>query len=81
MSGFKNFVSQNSSSFGKYVAGKITQSVIGKAVKYGFWSLVVCCPTSLIAAVGFQGIAISALAVHSGLIEYGASKIVIKSIK
>ena len=66
--------------FGKYVASKITKSVVGKAIKYGFYSLVVICPGTLISAVGFQGVAVSAVVIHSGIIENGASMIVSKSI-
>lgn len=66
--------------FGSYIASKVTKSVVGKAVKWGFWSLVLFCPGGMITAIGYQGIVISAVTVHSGIIEYGASSIVSKKI-
>jgi hypothetical protein len=63
---------------GKYIAEKVTQSVIGRAVKWGFWSLVVLCPGSLISTVGIQGLAMAAVTVHSGLVEYSASKLILR---
>lgn len=61
--------------FGKYITKKITGSIVGKAVKYGFWTtLCFFGPGPVIAAVGIPALAIVGITAHSGLIEYGTGK-------
>lgn len=61
--------------FGKYIAKKISGSVVGKVVKYGFWTtLCFFGPGPVIATVGIPTLAIAAITAHSGIIEYGTSK-------
>jgi len=60
---------------GKYVAKKITGSLIGKAVKYGFWSSICFFgPGPIIATVGVPVLVVTGITAHSGVIEYGAGK-------
>ena len=66
---------------GKYIAGSVTKSVVGKAVRYGFWSLILFCPGAMIGAVGYTGVAVSAAAVHSGVVEYSASRLLVNKIE
>ena len=66
--------------FGKYVSKKVTQSVVGKVVKWGFWSLVFMFPGTLVTTVGVSGIVVAAATVHSGVIEYTASSLVAKGL-
>ena len=65
---------------GKYISKKVTQSVVGKVVKWGFWSLVFMFPGTLVTTVGVSGIVVAAATVHSGVIEYGASSLIAKGI-
>ena len=66
---------------GSYIVNKVTKSVVGKAVRYGFWSLLFFCPGAMIGAVGYTGVVVSAAAVHSGLVEYGASSLIVKKLE
>jgi len=64
---------------GKYLTAKVAGSVVGKVVKYGFYSILMFFgPTSVIGVVGIAGLAVSGLIVHSGAIEYGTNKAVQK---
>lgn len=60
----------------KYIGEKITKSVVGRIIKYSFYTLVLTLPGPLIATIGVTGVAISAVTVHSGILEYGVSKII-----
>ena len=66
---------------GKYIAKKVTKSVIGKAVKYGFWTLLFMFPGTAVGAVGVTGVAVGAGVVHSGIIEYSASSLICKNLE
>ena len=56
---------------GKYVAEKVTQNVASMVVTWGFWTTVaVVGPATAIGTVGIPIFAISAITVHSGVIEY-----------
>ena len=61
---------------GKYIVGKITTSLVGRAVKWVFWGVVLANPVTVVSTVGISGLAIGAATVHSGLIEYGTNKII-----
>ena len=62
---------------GKYVAEKVTQNVASMVVTWGFWTTVaVVGPTTAIGTVGIPIFALSALTVHSGVIEYIAVRTV-----
>jgi len=64
---------------GKYIIGKVTGSAVGKAAKWGFWSSVLFFgPAPIIGAIGIPGLAVAAVAVHSGVLEYTATKTVDK---
>ena len=65
---------------GKYVLKKVTKSAIGKAVKYGFWTVLLMFPGTAIGAVGVTGVAVGAGVVHSGIIEYGASSLICRNL-
>ena len=61
---------------GKYAAKRLTGNLVGKVVRYGFWGLLFTAPGPMVAAVGVTGVAVSAIVVHSGLVEYGVSTLV-----
>ena len=63
--------------FGKYIIGKVSGSVIGRVVKWGFWPAIYLVGP---ATIGIQGIAVAAIVVHSGIVEYTASKAVDKAV-
>ena len=66
---------------GKYIVGKLSSSMAGKAVKYSFWGLICFFgPVAVVSTVGVPGLALAAVTVHSGLIEYGTQKAVNKII-
>ena len=64
----------------KYITEKVTKSVVGKIVRWGFWSVVLLCPTAIVGTVGIPALAVAAITVHSGVIEYGTSKIITNKI-
>lgn len=66
---------------GKYVAEKITQSAIGQGVKWGFWTILFMFPGTIITTVGVTGVVAAAATVHSGLIEYGATKMISRKLE
>ena len=66
---------------GKYVVGKVTKSVVGKAVKWGFWTVLLMFPGTALATVGVTGVVVGAATVHSGIIEYGASALICKKLE
>lgn len=61
---------------GKSIVKKITKSTVSKAVKWAFWSVIMLYPGTMVATIGISGIAITAATVHSGIVEYGASKLI-----
>ena len=66
-------------SFGKYIIGKVSGSMVGRAAKWGFWSSILFFgPIPVIGAVGIPGLAVAAVTVHSGVLEYTATKTVNK---
>lgn len=70
------------SSAKKYITDKITKSVTGKIIKYAFWSTVMFLgPIEVISTVGLPIAVTTAVVVHSGIIELGASKIVNKVVE
>ena len=65
--------------FGKYIVRKISGSVVGKVIKYGFWTtLCFFGPGPVIATVGIQGLVVAGIAAHSGIVEYGTTKVIEK---
>ena len=62
----------------KYVSQKITESLVGKAVKWGFWSALFMFPGTMVGTVGVSGIVVAAATVHSGIVEYTASSLICK---
>lgn len=68
--------------FGKYIVGKLSGTVVGRVAKWGFWSSVVFFgPAPIIGAIGIPGLAVAAITVHSGVLEYTATKTVDKILK
>lgn len=64
---------------GEYILDKTTKTIVGKVIKWGFWSGVFFFgPVSIIATVGVEGLVAGAVLVHSGIIEYGTSKAISK---
>ena len=62
---------------GKYIIKKVSKSAVGKAVRWGFWgALCFFGPTSVIGAVGIQGLIVGAIVTHSGIIEYSTGKVI-----
>ena len=62
---------------GKSLTSSISGSLVGKAVKWGFWTtLVLFGPGTVVAAIGVQSVMIVGIAAHSGLVEYTTSKII-----
>ena len=67
--------------FGKYIVKKISGSLVGKVVKYGFWSAFFFFgPGTVITAVGVPGLAVAAATAHSGIIEYTTEKAIGKVV-
>ena len=58
---------------GKRIANKFAGSLVGKAVKYGFWASLFAFPTAIVGTVGVPVVAVTAVVIHSGLVEYTAS--------
>lgn len=54
----------------KYVKKKVTNLLVGKAVKWTFWSIVLFSPLTTISTVGMPVLLITAATIHSGVIEY-----------
>ena len=65
---------------GKYITKKLTGTAVGKVAKWGFWGLLFACPGTMIGTVGVTGIVVAGATVHSGIVEYTASKIIEKKI-
>ena len=65
----------------RFLVKKATQSAVGKAVRWGFWSLLIFCPGAMLTTVGVSGLVVTAATVHSGVIEYGASTLLAKKME
>ena len=59
----------------KYISEKVTKSIVGKIVRWGFWSVVLLCPTAIVGTVGIPALAVAAITVHSGVIDMELAKL------
>lgn len=64
-----------------YVITKVTHMAVGRLVKWGFWSAVLFAPVTVVSTVGLPVLTITAITVHSGLIEYTTTKLIYSSAK
>lgn len=62
-----------------YVITKVTHMAVGRLVKWGFWSAVLFAPITVVSTVGIPILAVTALTVHSGIIEYTTTKLIYSS--
>ena len=62
-----------------YVVQKVSNMVVGRLVKWGFWSVVLFAPVTVVSTVGVPVLAVTALTVHSGIIEYTTTKLIYSS--
>ena len=61
--------------FGKYIVKKISGNLVGRTVKYGFWTAMCFFgPITVVSTVGVPVVAVAAITAHSGIVEYGTSK-------
>jgi uncharacterized protein (DUF697 family) len=69
-------------SLGKYIVGKMSGTAVGRVAKWGFWTgLIFFGPTPIIGAIGITGLTATAITVHSGILEYTATKTVNKILE
>lgn len=66
---------------GKYIAKKITNTMVGKALRWGFWSVILICPIAIVGTVGVPALAVTAIVVHSGVIEYTTTSLIFAQVK
>ena len=62
-----------------YLITKVTHMAVGRFVKWGFWSVVLFAPVTVVSTVGVPVLAVTALTVHSGIIEYTTTKLIYSS--
>jgi hypothetical protein len=66
---------------GKYIAKKITNTMVGKALRWGFWSVILICPVAIVGTVGVPALAVTAIVVHSGVIEYTTTSLIFAQVE
>ena len=65
---------------GKYIVQKISGNLMGRLARWGFWGLVITFPGPAVSAIGVSGLTVALITVHSGIVEYGTSSIISRSV-